>query len=250
MKQYILNEKQDGFIHTLQEALRIIKDEESALAEGEAVRVIVQGMQHLTEPVRITTEMLPGPGHPVFIVGADNNSGFSGGIKVRNFTYWGKNIWRAAIPEVEYTRHLYIDGRSAKRPSTPMRVSHQWDVLEANDYYFANLPGEETKTIEIRNGLYSESFEVTDWSGIMTTHKEIGEWKNIRDLEMVFEVGWVHRVVPIDYVKPVSEDCLFIKPIEPAFRSARTIEGVQIGGCPNYIENVFEYLSKDRKSVV
>lgn len=98
--------------------------------------------------------------------------------------------------------------------------------------------------IKISNGSGQEPFEVTDWSGIATTHTEIADWKNIRDLEMVFEVGWVHRVVPIERVESLPEGRLYIKPVEPAFHSARCADGVQIGGCPSYIENVFELLGQ------
>ena len=243
MKEYIVSENLPGALRTLSDALKAVKTEEKNLREREDVRIVIHGVQHLTEPLRITAEQLPGAKHPVFVDGADDASGFSGGMRIRDFSHWKDNIWRVKVPEVGFTRHLYIDGKSAKRPATPFRKPFRWDVLEAEDYVFANLPGEEEKKLKISNRP-GEEFEVTDWSGIATTHTEIAEWKNIRDLEMVFEVGWVHRVIPIERVQFLPDGRLYIKPVEPAFRSARSVEGVQIGACPNYIENVFELLGR------
>jgi len=244
MKKYYVNEAGTGNFRTLPEALAAVKESEGQLQEKEPVHVVIQGVQHLTETIKITAAQLPGADHNVLVEGADENSGFSGGIQITEFSHWRDNIWCAKAPEVEFTRHLYIDGKSAKRPATPFRKPFRWDVLEAEDYVFANLPGEEEKKIKISNGLGHEPFEVIDWSGIATTHTEIADWKNIRDLEMVFEVGWVHRVVPIERVESLPDGRLYIKPVEPAFHSARCAEGVQIGGCPSYIENVFEFLGQ------
>lgn len=244
MKKYFINETGTGDFLTLPEALAAVKAKEEQLQEKEAVYIVIQGIQHLREPLKITEEQLTGAYHPVFVEGADENSGFSGGMRITEFSHWRDNIWCAKVPEVEFTRHLYIDGKSVRRPTTSFRKPFRWDVLEAEDYVFSNLPGEEERKIMICNGSVDEPFEVTDWSGIATTHTEIAEWKNIRDLEMVFEVGWVHRVVPIESVTPLPDGRLFIKPVEPAFRSARCADGMQIGGCPSYIENVFELLGK------
>lgn len=242
MKQYIVNQTLPGAFQSVQDAFSAIKKESPG--EKETIRIEIQGMQQLKETLRITAADLPGPDHPVIIEGADENAGFSGGMQLTAFTRWKDNIWRIQVPEIEYTRHLYIDGKSAKRPATPYRKPFRWDVLEADDYAFSNLPGEEEKMMSFTNGLGQKPIEVVDWSGIATTHTEIADWKNTRDLEMVFEVGWVHRIVPIEWVKPLPDGRLYIKPVRAAFRSARSVEGVQIGSCPNYIDNVFELLGK------
>lgn len=242
--KYIISETLQGAFRTLPEALAAIKADKKQMHEREVIHIVVQGFQHLTESLKITATQLPGADHPVIVEGADENSGFSGGIRITEFSHWKDNIWCAKVPEVKFTRHLYIDGKSAKRPATPFRKPFRWDVLEAEDYVFANLPGEEKKKIKISNGPGQEPFEITDWSGIATTHTEIADWKNIRDIEMVFEVGWVHRVVPIERVEHLPDGRLYIKPVEPAFHSARCADGVQIGSCPSYIENVFELLGQ------
>lgn len=72
-------------------------------------------MQQLKEPLRVTSADLPGPEHPVIVEGADENAGFSDGMQLTEFSHWKDNIWRTKVPEIEYTRHLYIDGKSAKR---------------------------------------------------------------------------------------------------------------------------------------
>ena len=241
MKQYTVSNILPGAYLTLQDALCAAK--QASLEEKEAVRIEIHGTQQLKETLRITPEDLPAPEHPVIVEGADENAGFSGGMPVTGFSRWKDNIWRVHVPEVEYTRHLYIDGKSARRPATELRKPFRWDVLKADDYGFANLPGEEEKQMLIVNSPNS-SFYAPDWSGIATTHTEIAGWKNLRDLEMVFEVGWVHRVVPVDWVTPLPDGRLYIRPLEPAFHSATSSEGVQIGGCPSYIDNVFELLGK------
>ena len=244
MREYLVSETAENAIRTLPEAMAQIKSDCHTWAENEAVRIVIDGMLHLTEPIRITADDLPGCKHSVFVEGADTDSGFSGGIRVTGFVPWKDNIWRVRIPQVEFTRHLYVDGKSVKRPSTPFRKPFRWDKLEAEDYEFANLPGEPVGTLTIDNGGGQPTFELPDYTGIATTHTEILNWKNIRDTEMVFEVGWVHRVIPIEWVKPLPDGRVYIKPLEPAFLSAKSVEGVQIGGCPNYIENVFELLGK------
>ena len=244
MKKYIVSETLQGAIRTLPEALELINKEKDTLREKETICIEVQGIQHLEETIHITAADMPGAEHPVIVEGADETSGFSGGMRITEFAHWKDNVWRTKVPEVEFTRHLYIDGKSAKRPTTPFRKPFRWDRLEGEDYAFSNLPGEEEKMMSFSNGPGQEVFEVVDWSGLATTNTEIAEWKNIRDLEMVFEVGWVHRVVPIEWVKPLPDGRLYIKPVRAAFLSARSVEGVQIGSCPNYIENVFELLGK------
>lgn len=242
MKEYIVSRTLAGAFRTLPDALLAIKAQENELAAGEAIRLSIHGLLPVWEPIKIHASMLPSPDHPIFLEGADKMSGFSGGLRLTGFTHWRDNLWRVAIPEVEYTRNLYIDGKTAKRPTTPYRKPHKWDVLEAPDYEFSYLPGEEETTVTFFTGRVDA--EAIDYSGIATTHTEIADYKNISDLEMVFEVGWVHRVVPIEGVQSLPDGRLYIKPKEPAFHSSRFAEGVQIGGCPSYIENVFELLGK------
>ena len=37
----------------------------------------------------------------------------------------------------------------------------------------------------------------------------------------------------------LSDGRLYIKPLEPAFKTSRSRGGVKTGGCPTYIDNVF-----------
>lgn len=242
MKEYILSATAAGAFRTLPDALLAAKAEEHTLAMGEEIRISVQGIIPVREPIHITPALLPVGDHPITVVGADAQSGFSGGVRIQGFSHFRDNVWRVHLPPVEYTRNLYVDGKTVKRPTTPYRKPHKWDVLEAPDYEFAYLPHEKESTVTFFTGRVDA--EAIDYSGIATTHTEIAEYKNVSDLEMVFEVGWVHRVVPIESIQPLPDGRLYIKPCEPAFHSARFAEGVQIGGCPSYIENVFELLGK------
>ena len=129
MAVYIVSEKTPGTFLTLQEALACAKADAAHMSEGEPVRIVIEGMLHLKETLHLTERDLPGCGHPVWVEGADEHSGFSGGMAVTDFTKWKDNIWRAKVPDISYTRHLYVDGKMAKRPATEMRRPFRWDVL-------------------------------------------------------------------------------------------------------------------------
>lgn len=240
MSEYILSERINGAFKTLEEALNVAKAEVND--SDEEIKIRVDGTIHLSSTVCLSQKNLPAK-RPVIIEGTDSDSGFSGGLRITDFTHYRDNIWRAYVPEVDYTRDLYIDGSSAKRTSTEHRKSKQWFPLECNDYSFANLPGEEIKAYKYVN-VFEEEKEMTDPSGIATTNTEILNWKNPEDIEMIFEAGWVHRIVPIAWVKPFGKDKAYIRPLEPAFHSSVFAVGVQTGACPNYFENVFELLGK------
>ena len=241
MKDYRVGQTPLCNYRTISDALAAIKNIERDLPASEPVRIVVDGLLHLEEPLKITSKQMPA--RPVTIEGADTRSGFSGGVHITEFTHWKDNIWRTKIPNLGYTRHLYIDGKLAKRPSTRARKAECWDNVVSDDFMFSNLPGEPERKTVIRT-TSSAHTEVVEWSGIATMHTEIADWKNTRDLEMVYEVGWVHRIVPIEAVQPLPDGRLYIKPLEPAFRSARLADGMQIGGCPSYIDNVFELLGE------
>ena len=243
MAAYMVSEKIPGAFSTLQEALACAKADAAHMAAGEPVHIAVQGMLHLKETLRLTEKDFPGRGHPVWIEGADETSGFSGGMAVTGFTQWKDNIWRVRVPEVTYTRHLYVDGKLARRPATEMRKPFRWDVLEAEDFVFSNLPSEEEIKIQITD-VYMNKVDSVEWTGLATTHTEIAGWRNIRDVEMVFESGWVHRIIPMEFVQMMPDGRLYIKPLEPAFKTSRSGGGVVTGGCPSYIDNVFELLGK------
>ena len=66
MREYIVSETAAGAFRILPEALEALKNEEKRLAEKEAVRIVIKGMQHLAKPLRITAEQLPNASHPVF----------------------------------------------------------------------------------------------------------------------------------------------------------------------------------------
>lgn len=243
MAKYVVSENAEGAFRTLQDALARAKADAAHMKKGEPIHIVVQGLLHLQETIHLTEKDLPDSGHPVLVEGADENSGFSGGMPVTGFTRWKDNIWRVRVPEAAYTRHLYVDGKFVRRPATEMRRPYRWDVLEAEDFVFSNLPGEEEIKIQIED-VYMNMVDSVEWTGIATTHTEIAGWRNIRDVEMVFESGWVHRIIPMESVQMLPDGRLYIKPLEPAFKTSRSRGGVKTGGCPTYIDNVFELLGK------
>ncbi len=227
MREYLVSETAKEAYGTLEEALEAVRMEEGKLPEGEKIRILVDGTLHFCKPLKIRWEDSISHHHPVLVEGI-HDACISGGKILEGFSVWRDNIWRVHVPEAEYTRHLYIDGKAAKRTATSYRSVSRWEKLSGEDYCFSNLPGEER--------------EEGDYSGIATTHTEIALWRNIRDVEMVFEVGWVHRIVPIEGTCGLPDGRLYLKPVEAAFTAAQNLPGVQIGGCPNCLENVFELL--------
>lgn len=239
--EYIISETKSGAIKTFEEALAIIKSEEKCLNADETVYIKIDGTLHINKPICITSENLPCEKNPIIIESTNSISQISGGIKVTGFSKYRDNIWCAKVPEITYTRDLYIDGKYAIRTSTPHREFGKKFPIEAEDFWFANLPQEE-KILRKYVDVEGNEKERIDPSGIGTTHTKIADWRNLRDVEMVFETGWVHRIIPIDWVKRLNERELYIRPLEPAFHASIYAGGVQSGACPTYFENVFELL--------
>jgi hypothetical protein len=161
----------------------------------------------------------------------------SGGYQVTGWTKCGKRgnyeMWKAEVPYVENTRQLYIDNkRMVRARSTPIQ-SGAWEKLNDPDMQFHNLLEE---FVGIR-GVILNIYE-----GYKTSRKEMLSWKNINNIEFVFDVGWTHSICPLDQIIAL-DDGAFIKMKMPCFRDCQLKGGVQVGS-PNYIENAFELLDE------
>lgn len=161
----------------------------------------------------------------------------SGGIEVKGWVLEearseGLCLWRTKVTETEYTRHLYVDGKFAPRPKSAIRKTSGWDTVKDGTMRFENL----LKTVETFQGVKKV------FAGYKTTNKEMASWRNPRDIEFVYDVGWTHSVCPVDEIIPDGDEA-FIRMRMPCFKDCQIKGGVNIG-LPNYMDNVFELMDE------
>ena len=228
------NSSDANTLPSLQEAFDLVKES----AGKETVRIQIKGDYLLEQPLVLTNEHFNQGGKGVIVEGIDNAT-ITGGKKLSGFVPYptddGRNLFVLPLPEVERTRHLYIDGASAPRPCTEYRKSSAWNIMEADDFAFVD------KIAEYDQG---DRGVKTAYKGILTTHTEYAAWRNPEDIEMVFETGWTHSIIPVVSWEPTADGKLYIHPLLEPFHVCQIKGGVQIGPCPNYLENVFELLSQ------
>lgn len=126
---------------------------------------------------------------------------FSGGIKVEGWTLHEKNIWKAKCP-VEDTRQFYADSRRMNR------ARGDADFKE----------------------------KIKDWGHLAKT-KDMENWQNIKDIEIVYKDWWT---LPRLHVEEIKGNKVIMQ--QPSFMLARTKAGRQIG-VPTWIENAYELLT-------
>ncbi|MGI6691040.1 MAG: right-handed parallel beta-helix repeat-containing protein [Christensenellales bacterium] len=200
------------------------------------IRIVLEGRQELSAPLVIDSEKANQNGYGITIEGR-NGAEISGGRRLSGFTHWKENIYRLHLPDVAATRHLYLDGQPIKRPATPFIKPHRWEKLESAEFRFHDLVKEYDLTAFERG-------TVAQYRGIVTTHRELLEWRDPQAVEMVFETGWTHSIIPIHELQELPDGHVLILPVEPCFRMCQLKAGVQIGATPNYFENVFELLGR------
>lgn len=216
----------------LEEALLKARYESESIKDGEGIKISIDGFIPQLSKLKITNDMLPKGDNPITIEGIGENSGFDGGMKIQGMRRFRDNIWCVKLPDIEYTRHLYIDGKMANRPSTPYKKSNKHAMLESEHFEFVDLPEDVCE-----NGYHS---------GIATTYTNIADWRNITDVEMVFDVGWTHKIVPIERVELWENNKVFIKPDELVYKAVTKdmFYVIRAGSCPSCFQNVFELLGK------
>lgn len=233
MLKYLVSNKTSADFSNLKDTLLKVKSDSKNLKKGEEIKILIDGFVSQFSEFKITNDLLPDVDHLITIEGVDENSGFDGGIKIENMELWKDNIWRIYLPQVEYTRHLYIDGKFAKRPSTPYKKSVKWDATMSEHFEFLDKPDD----------ICEDGYH----SGIVTTYTNIADWKNIQDVEMIFDRGWTHKIIPIESVEKIDANKVFIKPNEVAFKGATKAtqpDVIKAGSCPNCFQNVFEFLGQ------
>ncbi len=160
----------------------------------------------------------------------------SGGLQV---TGWRKvrseakgSLWQAAVPELEDSANLFVNGSSAVRARGPVKATAAWDVVKGGEFEFYGV-------VEKFPG---HNKEITVYEGYKTTNAVLADWQNPEDLVFVYDVGWTHSVCPVEEIVRAGDGAI-IKMRMPCFRDCQVKAGVQIGG-PSYIENALELLDE------
>ena len=142
------------------------------------------------------------------------------------------NVYFIETPEIEDTRHVYINGRKAQRAKSQTKKSEGWKLLEDPEMIFYK----EVEKVETYVG------EHIVYDGYLALNDDLLNLKYPNDLEFVYDVGWTHCVCPVEKVEKCDEG-VFIKMKNPAFRDCLIKPGVKIG-TPNYMENALEFLTQ------
>ena len=172
MLKYLVGNNKNADFNNLESALLQAKEDSKLQNSNKEIKILIDGFLPILSKFNIKNDLLPEGDYPITIEGLGENSGFDGGIKIQNMTHWKDNIWRVYLPEVEYTRHLYIDGKLAKRPSTPYKKSTKWNILESDNFEFFDLPDD----------ICEEGYH----SGIATTYE------NIAEMNMTINTFWIN----------------------------------------------------------
>ncbi|WP_162463034.1 right-handed parallel beta-helix repeat-containing protein [Paenibacillus psychroresistens] len=187
------------------------------------------------------------------IVFDERDSGFNGNC-ITYCTYPGENVqisgakritgwnrveseceyplWKVELPWLENTRHLYVDGNSVPRPRSEEIITLGWETVTDDRFQFWN----ELERVTTFQG------EFPVYEGYSTKLSEMVDWRNPQDIEFVYDVGWTHCIVPVESVRSSAEGTIVTMRM-PCFRDCLIKGGVRIS-TPNYIENVFELMSK------
>lgn len=142
-----------------------------------------------------------------------------------------KNLWKINIPEeIKCIRHLYINNRRVKRVCVVLNHADGWALPNDPNFVFNN----KLKQITTFQGTYNV------YEGYQTKKKEMLNWRNKNDIEMVYDVGWTHCICPVDNIYK-DEDDVIIKMRMPCFKDCQVKGGMKINA-PTSIENAYELL--------
>ena len=134
-------------------------------------------------------------------------------------------LMKAEVPDVENTRQLYVDGELAIRA----RGQVPGGIERAGEY-------EEYTT-------YSGTHRA--YRGYKSSAVEMAYWRNLQDVEFVYDILWVHRISPIASIEKVSDSEIYIEMDWKSFRLNQIAGGNQVhADVPSYIENAYELLDE------
>lgn len=229
--------KEQPFL-TLNRAREAIRESKRQTSAPHLV-YIREGVYTLTEPLRFGAEdggdvtYSSYPGEKAIVSGGKRVSGWEAHERRDGMT-----VWKTNVPDLDRTRHLYVNGRSAPRPRTEVRETSGWEKANDDRLQFWNL-------LETVVDYQSEK---KVYEGYLAADREMLGWSRVEDIEFVFDVGWTHSICPVDAIEPAPADGehpegAVVRMRMPCFRDCQVKGGVQVGA-PSYIENVFELLDE------
>ncbi len=157
----------DRPLRTLSRARDLVRTLNQAMTTDLTVS-LAGGVYQLTQPLTLDARDSGTGGHNViWTAAAGARPVISGGIRVTGWTRFdaGKNIWSASVPVGLRTRQLYVNGVRAQRASGP-------------------LPVTVTKIA----------------TGYTTSAPTMDNWRNPKDIEMVYAAGlggWTEPRCPV-----------------------------------------------------
>ena len=225
------NDKNDGLseknaFQTIQRAQEAVREIENWT--GDVIIHLAKGEFNLTETLEFTPEDGAPKGYAVLYQGEGaGRTQITSGVRL---TGWEpstdvpgvEGVYEVAVPEgVDYSRDLYVDGELA--------------VMAQGSYN----SGEISSRIDTAKGGAFNGYTIT--GGLA----EMKNWRNKRDIEFVYDVGWTSNILPVqDVVEENGETRILMVP-EP-FEHSR----VKLNCNPNkpsYIQNAFELLDEENE---
>ena len=134
-------------------------------------------------------------------------------------------LMKAQASGVENTRELYVNGEMAVKAK-------------------GQVPGSIERAGEYENyTTYSGTHKA--YRGYKSNATDMINWKNIQDIEFVYDILWVHRISPIESIKAMGDNEIYIEMDWKSFRLNQIAGGNQVhADVPSYIENAYELLDE------
>lgn len=159
----------------------------------------------------------------------ENHPVFTSGVEVTGWTDAQDpkrpGLVKTQLPNVENTRELYVDGKMATKAKGPFPGS----IERFGDY----------ESYTTYNGTHKA------YKGYKSNAKEMLNWRNIQDIEFVYDILWVHRIAPVESIEVHNENEIYIKMLWEPFRLSQIAGGTQVhADLPSYIENAYELLDE------
>lgn len=168
----------------------------------------------------------------------DEKPVISGGKKVEGWNLYDadKGIWSVSVPDIDDTRQLYINGQLETIARGPIITTSGWNAADDPDLTFHNL--KETFTT------YQGSLSVYEGYKTTAKYKDMINWRNHSQIELIYDVGWTHSILPVQSIVDAGDGVgAIIQMKSPAFRDAQIKDGVHIND-PNYFQNAYELLDE------
>jgi hypothetical protein len=129
----------------------------------------------------------------------------------------------ADLPGVRTTRQFYVNGRLAARTRMPLdksafRLAGEPRAVTANGKQLQAYPGYRTTAL----------------------YADLKRWRNPSALEFVYDISWVHRVIPVESVAECGDGLFIAMQWEP-FRTCQ-IGSLTKVDLPDSLENAYELL--------